>query len=135
MNVNYYNVYSVIRIQLCTWTTNLQSTVASGVCVWGGGGGGAFQGVYAPSPGQVTDIYTANYRFLWIDLALKSYNLLLNRFHPVSPRVSSLNIYRRSGTRESFETKCISMKGHHSTNIKEITPVFIELILHTTTKQ
>ena len=27
MNVNYYNVYSVIRIQLCTWTTNLQSTV------------------------------------------------------------------------------------------------------------
>ena len=27
MNVNFYNVYSVIRIQLCTWTTNLQSTV------------------------------------------------------------------------------------------------------------
>ena len=26
---SYYNVYSVIRIQLCTWTTNLQSTVAS----------------------------------------------------------------------------------------------------------
>jgi hypothetical protein len=27
MNANYYNVYSVIRVQLCTWTTNLQSTV------------------------------------------------------------------------------------------------------------
>ena len=27
MNINYYNVYSVIRIQLCTWTSNLQSTV------------------------------------------------------------------------------------------------------------
>jgi hypothetical protein len=24
MNANYYNVYSVIRVQLCTWTTNLQ---------------------------------------------------------------------------------------------------------------
>jgi hypothetical protein len=24
MNVNYYNVYSVFRVQLCTWTTNLQ---------------------------------------------------------------------------------------------------------------
>jgi hypothetical protein len=27
MNANYYNVYSVIRVQLRTWTTNLQSTV------------------------------------------------------------------------------------------------------------
>ena len=27
VNVIYYNVYSVIRIQLCTWTTILQSTV------------------------------------------------------------------------------------------------------------
>ena len=34
MNVNYYNVYSVIRIQLCTWTTNLQSTVY--LCIAGG---------------------------------------------------------------------------------------------------
>ena len=25
---SYYNVYSVIRIQLCTWTTNLQSSVS-----------------------------------------------------------------------------------------------------------
>ena len=35
MNVNYYNVYSVIRIQLCTWTTNLQSTVQLAYSVLG----------------------------------------------------------------------------------------------------
>jgi hypothetical protein len=30
MNANYYNVYSVIRIQLCTWTTNLYSALQVG---------------------------------------------------------------------------------------------------------